>query len=66
MLTLAQTQAISELAQYIYDFLPATPHPFANQNISFKAIALSLNLGKYWTGGSKLPAISQMLCNVLA
>lgn len=65
MLTLAQTQALNELAQYIYDFLPATPHPYANQDISFKGIALSLNLGKYWTGGSKLPAITQMLTSIL-
>jgi hypothetical protein len=60
-LTLRESQAVNELASHLYSFLPGTAHPYANQAISFAGVARDLRLGRYWTGGSKLPAISQLL-----
>ena len=60
-LTLAESQAINEIAQLLYSFLPGQPHPFADQSISFPGVAHRLGLSQYWRGGSKLPAISTLL-----
>lgn len=60
-LTLSETQAIQSLAAHLYDFLPGNPHPFANRAVSFAGVAESLGLGNYWRGGSKKPAIIQLL-----
>ena len=60
-LSLAQEQTINELASLLYDFLPGQPHPFADQNVSFCGVAASLGLGRFWQGGSKLPAITKLL-----
>ena len=64
-LSLSQTQALNELAELLYPFLPGKAHPFANQNISFAGIAASVSLNQFWSGGSKLPAISQLLTGTL-
>lgn len=64
-MNLAESQAVNELAEILYDFLPATPHPYANPALSYKGVAASIKLDKYWTGGSKKPAISMLLSNVL-
>ena len=64
-LSLSQTQALNELATLLYDFLPGKAHPFANQAISFEGIAFSLGLGQFWPGGSKHPAITQLLTDTL-
>lgn len=60
-LTLRESQAVNELASHLYSFLPGAAHRYANQAISFAGVARDLHLGRYWTGGSKLPAISQLL-----
>lgn len=65
MLSLSQTQTLNELAKHLYPFLPGKAHPFADEDVSFKGIATSLVLGKFWPGGSKLPAISHLLNNTL-
>ncbi len=59
--TLAQQQALNELAAFLYDFLPGNPHPFADQTISFRGAAIAAGVGEYWPGGSKKPAISHLL-----
>lgn len=64
-LSLSQTQALNEIAELLYPFLPGKAHPFANQNISFAGIAASLGLSQLWPGGSKLPAISHLLAGTL-
>ena len=38
-LSLVETQTISELADFLYPFLPGNPHPYANKSISFPGIA---------------------------
>jgi len=60
-LTLAQSTALSKLADHVADFLPGKPHPFADQGISFAGVAASLGLAKFWRNGSKLPSICQLL-----
>ncbi len=64
-LSLSQTQAVNELANQLYSFLPGKAHPFADKSISFEGIGDSLSLRKFWPGGSKLPAISKLLSGTL-
>lgn len=65
-LTLIETQTVSELADFLYPFLPGKPHPFADQSISFAGIASDLGLERFWTGGSKRPAIAALLEGTLS
>jgi hypothetical protein len=60
-LSLTESQAINEMADLLYSFLPGTPHPRANQSISFPGVAREIGLYIYWTGGSKRPAITTLL-----
>lgn len=60
-LTIAKTQALSDLAQHLYDYLPGTPHPMADARVSFEGVARRCDLAPYWSGGSKLPAITTLL-----
>jgi hypothetical protein len=64
-LTLAKTQAVSDLAEFMADFLPGDPHPFADQTISFRGIAHALRVERFWVGGSKTPAVTRLLAGVL-
>jgi hypothetical protein len=58
------TKTINDIADLLYHFLPGKSHPFANQNISFQGVANELGLIKFWSVGSKLPAINMLLSNV--
>jgi len=60
-LSLSETRAIQQLAEYLYSFLPGQPHPFADQRISFAGIANERGLKNFWQGGSKLPSITNFL-----
>jgi len=60
-LSLSETQAITELAHHLYDYLPGKAHPYARPPISFETISAQLGLGNFWSGGSKLPAITMLL-----
>jgi len=60
-LTLSESQSINQIALFLYDFLPGKPHPYANQDISFEGVASKLGVSQYWSGGSKLPAITMLL-----
>lgn len=62
---LKEIQTTSEIANLIYDFLPANPHPYADQSISFSGCANKVRLGGLWRGGSKKPAISHLLRDTL-
>ncbi len=59
--SLKETQVISEIAELLYRFLPGNPHPYAAAEISFPGVANKLGLSKFWIGGSKKPAITQLL-----
>jgi hypothetical protein len=60
-LSLAESQVVKQIAGVLYGFLPGTPHPRADQRISFPAVAYEVGLGEYWQGGSKLPAVTTLL-----
>jgi hypothetical protein len=60
-ISLKETQSLSEMAELLYSFLPGSPHPYAATSISFPGVANKLGLLKYWIGGSKKPAITQLL-----
>lgn len=64
-LTLKEIQAVTELADKLYPFLPGKPHPYADQNLSFPGVAARLGLAQYWQGGSKGPAITRLLTATL-
>jgi hypothetical protein len=57
----SQGLALDELAQHLYEYLPGKPHPYGNKALSFPAVAAELGLDGYWPGGSKQPAIRQLL-----
>lgn len=65
MVTLAETQAINEIAKILYDYLPGKPHPFADQALSFPGIAQQVGVEQFWPGGSKLPALTKLLLSTL-
>jgi hypothetical protein len=54
--TLAETQAIAELADLLYPFLPGSGAKY-----TWREAAAAHDLEAFWTGGSKLPAITQLL-----
>lgn len=60
-LSLAESQAVNKIAELLYSFLPGTPHPYADQSISFPGVAQSVGLRHLWRGGSKLPALTMLL-----
>jgi hypothetical protein len=64
-LSLKESQASTELADRLYPFLPGKAHPYADQCLSFPGVAARLGLGRYWPGGSKLPAIASLLTATL-
>jgi hypothetical protein len=60
-LSLAETQAVTKLADVLYSFLPSTPHPYGNKLLSFPGVAAEVGIGQHWIGGSKHPAIVRLL-----
>jgi len=60
-----ESQAINNIAAALYDFLPGKPNPYADPSISFEGITRKMGLSPFWTGGSKLPAITRLLESVL-
>ena len=64
-LSLKEAQAVADLAEALYSFLPGKPHPYGNKQLSFPAVAADLGIGHHWPGGSKQPAITQLLTAAL-
>lgn len=64
-LSLGEAQAVADLAEAFYSFLPGKPHPYGNKQLSFPAVAADLGIGHHWPGGSKQPAITQLLTAAL-
>jgi len=59
-LSMVESQAVAELAKSLYDFLPGT-----FSSVTWPDVAARFALEEYWPGGSKLPAITQLLRNTL-
>jgi hypothetical protein len=55
-LSLTETQALAELADTLYSFLPGS-----GAAITWGTVAARYGLERFWIGGSKLPAITQLL-----
>ena len=55
-LSLTETQALAELADVFYSFLPGS-----GAVITWGTVAARHGLERFWIGGSKLPAITQLL-----
>jgi len=60
-LSAREVRAVTDLAETLYEFLPGTSHPRANQRISFPGAAAVAGVSDLWSGGSKMPAVAQLL-----
>jgi hypothetical protein len=60
-LKLQQSRAINELATALYSFLPGA----ANSTVSFEGVAETAGVARHWKGGSKRPAIADLLADTL-
>lgn len=56
---LAQTQAVSEVASHLYDYLPGSTRWAGTY--TFAHAASDCGVPGYWPGGSKLPALTALL-----
>jgi restriction endonuclease Mrr len=61
MLSFREAQAIEDLADLIYDFLPGS----GNTRMGFPLAAAQAGVGELWNPGSKRPAIVQLLTATL-
>ncbi len=61
MLSLCEAQAVEDLADLLYDFLPGS----GNNRTAFPIAAAQAGVGDLWVPGSKRPAIVQLLAATL-
>ena len=61
MLSFREIQAVEDLADLLYDFLPGS----GNTRIAFPLAAAQVGVGELWIPGSKRPAIVQLLTATL-
>lgn len=54
-------KTISDISMVLYDFLPGSRSPYADQRLSFPGVARDVGVHDFWIGGSKQPAISSLL-----
>lgn len=64
-LDLQRTQAIANLAEHLYGYLPGSAPPYA-KTFTFAHAARQNGVGQFWVSGSKLPALTQLLEGVLS
>jgi len=57
MLSLAEAQAVENIADILYDFLPGS----GNTRTAFPLAAAQAGVGEFWAAGSKRPAIVELL-----
>src|ERR1700681_3663822 len=62
MVNLREAQTIEDLADLLYEFLPGS----GNVKTAFPLAAEQAGVGECWTGGSKRPALVQLLSTTLA
>ncbi len=61
MLSFREAQTVEDLADLLYDFLPGS----GNNKTAFPWAAAQAGVGELWVGGSKRPAIVQLLTSTL-
>ena len=59
-LSMVESQAAAEMAKLLYDFLPGT-----FSSVTWPDVAARFSVEGFWPGGSKLPAITQLLRGTL-
>ena len=57
MLSLGEAQAVENIADLLYDFLPGS----GNRRTAFPLAAAQAGVGEFWIAGSKRPAIVELL-----
>ena len=60
-LPLKESRAVSDIAELLYDFLPASGSSQWKGHVSFKTVAEKVGVGGYWQPGSKSPMIEALL-----
>jgi hypothetical protein len=60
-ISLKESAACAEMARLLYSFLPGSGAGFWKGHVSFSTVANQLELGDFWQGGSKEPAIARLL-----
>src|SRR5208282_3402873 len=61
MLSLAEAQAVENIADLLYEFLPGS----GNSKTAFPLAAAQAGVGDFWIAGSKRPAIVELLKRTL-
>jgi hypothetical protein len=61
VLSLAEAQAVENIADLLYDFLPGS----GNNKTAFPLAAAQAGVGEFWSAGSKRPAIVELLKRTL-
>lgn len=61
MLSFGEAQAVEDLADLLYDFLPGS----GNNRTAFPIAAAQAGVGDYWAPGSKRPSLVQLLSATL-
>jgi restriction endonuclease len=61
VLSLAEAQAVENIADLLYNFLPGS----GNNKTAFPLAAAQAGVGEFWTAGSKRPAIVELLKRTL-
>ena len=61
MLSLAEAQAVENIADLLYEFLPGS----GNNKTAFPLAAVQAGVGDFWIAGSKRPAIVELLKRTL-
>ncbi|HZW05435.1 MAG TPA: hypothetical protein VFF58_00875 [Candidatus Nitrosotalea sp.] len=64
-LTLKQQQGITDVAAVLYDFLPGSGSTVWKGHINFGTVAAKVGVERFWKGGSKLPALTELLSQTL-
>lgn len=65
MLSLKESKAAADLAQFLYDFLPGSGYSQWKGHVSFKTVAEKVGVGDFWQTGSKLPMLTSLFQRTL-
>ncbi len=60
-LSLKESKAATDMAQFLYTFLPGSGYSKWKGHVSFKTVAEKVGVGDFWQSGSKLPMITSLL-----
>ena len=60
-LSLKESQAVADMADLLYEFLPGSGSRNWKGHVSFKTVAEQVGVEGFWQAGSKLPMITALL-----